>query len=236
MRAFRGRLLIRGLDRLSVGTDSAGPRQVLDELSGQQQLPIRAIEDVEEPVAVGLHDQLAALAFPAGVDHHRRLCRVPVPEIVRGELVVPLQLAAGRIEREEAVRIQVVADALIAVVVRSGIARRPEQRIGVRIVGAREPGIAAAMLDARALSTSPTPALPAWAGSRNARLLCRLPDRTPQQTPARRCLHRPCRKSQGCRRRAELTWRRDSGASPPSRHPIRADPSRDSTRSGVRCR
>ena len=52
------------------------------------------VEHVEESVAIRVEHQLARLPCHVGVDEDRGLCRIPVPEIVRRELVVPLQLAA----------------------------------------------------------------------------------------------------------------------------------------------
>ena len=59
----------------------------------KQELAVSAIEHVEEAVAVGLHEQLARLTLPVRIDQRRRLLRVVVPDIVRRELEVPLQLA-----------------------------------------------------------------------------------------------------------------------------------------------
>ena len=98
---------------------------MLDERLRQQQLAVGAIEDVEEAVAVGVQHQLARLALPVRVDQHRRLRRVPVPQIVRRELVVPLQLAVGALQREDAAGIEVVPLAIVAVVFLRRVAGRP---------------------------------------------------------------------------------------------------------------
>ena len=75
----------------------------------EQHLSIRAIEHVEEAVAIRLQQQLARLALEHRVDEHRRLLRVPVPQIVRRELIVPAQLSGFRVEREDRIRVEVVA-------------------------------------------------------------------------------------------------------------------------------
>ena len=113
MRALGGWRLIRIFDGFSVWTNAGGPREVLDELFGEQQRAVGPIEDVEKAVAVRLYQQHAALALPACIDDHRRLGGIPVPQVVRRELVIPLQPASRWIEREDAVGVKVVAYALI---------------------------------------------------------------------------------------------------------------------------
>ena len=119
----------------------------LDERLGQQELAGQPIEHVEEAVAIAVEQQLARLAAERGVDEHRRLGRVPVVQVVRRELEVPLQLAGVRIEREDRVRVEVVALALVAVVVGTRIAGRPVEQARFGIVGAGQPGGGAAVLD-----------------------------------------------------------------------------------------
>jgi len=58
---------------------------------------------------------------------------------VRGELVIPLHLAGGRIEREDTIGEQVIAAALAVVRIGPGIAGRPEEGVGGRVVGTGEP-------------------------------------------------------------------------------------------------
>src|SRR5207247_2283228 len=54
--------------------------------------------------------------------------------------------AGLRLERDHRVRVQVVAQAMVAEVIRPRIARGPEHEIELRVVGARHPGRAAAVL------------------------------------------------------------------------------------------
>jgi hypothetical protein len=70
---------------------------------------------------------------------------------VRRELVVPLQCARFPIERENAVRIQVVSLAEVPVVFAGGIAGGPVDDIELRIVTAGEPRGRAAVLEILAL-------------------------------------------------------------------------------------
>ncbi len=81
----------------------------MEELLRQEKLSVGAIEHVEESVAVRMKQQLALAALPWSVDHNRGLGGVPVPEIVRSELVIPLELSGLAIEREDRVGIQIVA-------------------------------------------------------------------------------------------------------------------------------
>ena len=72
------------------------------------------VEHVEVAVAIRLHEQLAGLALPGDIDECRWLHRVVVPHIVRREPKMPLQLSRLRIERDDGVRGQVVAEPIVA--------------------------------------------------------------------------------------------------------------------------
>ena len=113
--------------------------------------PLRAIEHVEEAVAIGLDQQLAWLPLPGGVDQHRRLLRIPVVDVVRRELEIPAQLPGLRFEREHRVGVEIVALPLVAVVIEPRVAGRPVHEIELRIVSAGHPAGAAAMLGLFAL-------------------------------------------------------------------------------------
>ena len=63
--------------------------------------PGDAIDRVEEPVAVGEHHDLARLPVDGELSKHGHLRRIPVVDVVRRELVVPLQLAGVGIERDD---------------------------------------------------------------------------------------------------------------------------------------
>src|ERR1041384_34563 len=81
------------------------------------------------------------------IHQHGRLCRVPIVQIVRSVLEVPAELAAERIERQHRIGVQIVAFALVAVIVRAWIAGSPEKLVGLGIISTREPCGSAAMLD-----------------------------------------------------------------------------------------
>ena len=71
--------------------------------------------------------------------HGRRFRRVPVMDVVRRELKIPFEFSRSGVESPNAARVQVVSQARIAVVISSGIAGGPEQRVGFGGVGARHP-------------------------------------------------------------------------------------------------
>jgi hypothetical protein len=81
------------------------------------------------------------------IHHHRRLRRIPIVQIVRGELVIPLQRPRLRIQRHHRIRIQVIALPLRPVEVRTPIPRRPEQQVRHRIVCPRQPRRRAPVLE-----------------------------------------------------------------------------------------
>jgi len=147
LRAFGGRLLPGIEHGTAVGADLACPGELLDKRFCSEKLAGGAVEHIEEAVAVGVEQEPARLALPVDIHEHGRLLRVPVPEVVRGVLVVPLQPAAPGVERHDRVGVEVVADAFAAVVVRAGIAGRPIERLEIGVVGAREPGGRARVVD-----------------------------------------------------------------------------------------
>ena len=82
---------------------------------------------------------LARAALELDIGQHRNLRGVPIEFVVRRELVVPLQLAGIGVERDHRGTVQVVAQARIAVPIRTGIPGSPEGQIGFRIVGTGHP-------------------------------------------------------------------------------------------------
>ena len=76
---------------------------------------------------------------------HWHLCRIPVVQIVRRELIVPAQLAGVGVERHERACIEVVALAVLSVVRGIRIARAVEHEIQLGIVAAGHPDTAAAL-------------------------------------------------------------------------------------------
>src|SRR5262249_15058019 len=113
------------------------PVQILQKLFAQEELSVRAIEDVEEPIAIGLQQRFAGLPLPLRIYKYRGFLRIPIVDIVRRELEIPLEFAGFGFERENRVAVQVVALAVVAIVVETGIAGRPVDEIELRIVGSR---------------------------------------------------------------------------------------------------
>src|SRR5438309_1843239 len=72
-------------------------------------------------------------------------------QVMRRELVMPLQFSGFGIERQHGRRIEVIAFALVPVVIRTGIAGGPVNQSALRIVRAREPGGATAVLGSAAV-------------------------------------------------------------------------------------
>ena len=99
-------------------TDSARPRQSAEELLAKQKFAIRAIENVEKTVSVGMQKKLSILAAIFCVHQDVGLGCIPIVNIVRSELVIPLQLSGTGIERQNAIRKQVVAASLAIVGIR----------------------------------------------------------------------------------------------------------------------
>ena len=104
-----------------------------------------------------MQEQLARLSVPVCIHQHRSLNGVPIPDVVRRVLEVPLELASLGVQREVGVGIQIVAEALIAVEVRPGVSGRPVDGAGLGIVSPRHPGATAGMSDVLAL-----PGFRAW--------------------------------------------------------------------------
>src|SRR5262245_3908824 len=73
---------------------------------------------------------------------------VPVVHVVRRELKVPAQAAEVRVESHDGAGVEIVASAVVAVVVGPGIAGAPVDKIEIRVVRAGNPGGAAAGLPA----------------------------------------------------------------------------------------
>ena len=80
---------------------------------------------LEETIATGLCQQLARLTVELGIHQHGCLRGIPIVQIVRGELEIPAQLAGSCLQRHHGTGVEVVALALVAVVVGTWIAGWP---------------------------------------------------------------------------------------------------------------
>ena len=81
-RAVELRILGRIRNRLALGVIALGPVR-LDVFRRDDGFSRGAIEDEEVAIARGLRDELARLAVDLGIEHHRRLRRVPIVRVVR---------------------------------------------------------------------------------------------------------------------------------------------------------
>ena len=106
----------------------------------------RAVQHIDVAVAVGLGQGFDLL--PAALDREQEQVGVAVvvPDVVRRELEVPLHLAGVGIQGQYRVGVQVVPLAHVAVPVRRGVARRPVEQVGLRVVRAGHPRRGAAVL------------------------------------------------------------------------------------------
>src|SRR2546428_493273 len=74
------------------------------------------------------------------------VCGVELQDIMRTSLLIPVQLAGIGIERDDAVGVEIRSLARFSVEIRGRVADAPVDQIQVRIIRARQPGRAAAML------------------------------------------------------------------------------------------
>ena len=130
-------------DWFTGGVDGLGP--VLGGVRfGEEKFSVGAIEDVEEAVAIGVKEKFARLAVEIGVQEDGDFGGVPIVEIERSELEIPLEFAGVRVEGDDGIGIEICARAFGAVVGGSGIAGGPVKKIKLGIVGAGDPGGSAA--------------------------------------------------------------------------------------------
>jgi len=74
------------------------------------------------------------LALIDGVDEHIGLGGIAIFEVVGRELVIPFDLARFRVEREDAIGVEVVAGTVAIIAVGPGVAGGPVERIARGIV------------------------------------------------------------------------------------------------------
>ena len=89
--AFRARVGSGDSNRMALRIETFRPR-LLGKSFAAQELARFAIEDIEETVAVGPIHELAGAATPLGVNEDRDLDSVPVMNVMRRKLKVPLYL------------------------------------------------------------------------------------------------------------------------------------------------
>src|SRR6185369_9370375 len=79
---------------------------LLDEWLAQEKLAVRAIQNVEEAVAIAPQHCFSGSAFPNQIGQHRNLRGIEVPFVARRELKIPLEFAGIGIEGNDAIRIE----------------------------------------------------------------------------------------------------------------------------------
>src|SRR6202008_3556871 len=77
--------------------------------------------------------------------------RVVIPDVVRYGLEVPRDLAGGRLQRDDAGGVEIVALAVLTIEIRGRVAGAPVDQVQLRIVGAVHPWRAPAVHPAVAL-------------------------------------------------------------------------------------
>src|SRR5262249_3901135 len=92
-----------------------------------------------EAVAIGEHHNLACLPAKGQIAEHRDLRRIPVMNVVRGELVIPFELAGIGIDRQQRASVQIVALPIVAIIIRVRISRAVVHEIQRRVICAGGP-------------------------------------------------------------------------------------------------
>src|SRR5262245_25229366 len=124
--------------------DAVGPVD-RDELVGGQQLAGRAFKHIEEAVAARLHDDLARRAGDRQIGLDQLIDPVVVVRIIRSHLVMPDHFAGLGPNSDDRIRVEVVAFPVDRIP-RRRIADAPEYEVELGIIGAGDPGRAAAGL------------------------------------------------------------------------------------------
>src|SRR6516225_2091357 len=122
------------------------PVQIVDVLHASDEFAARAIERVIETIAGEMPDDLAAAAADRRVVQHVDADLVVVPRVIRRVLEVPRQLAVFDVQRNDRVRIEIVARPRLRVVLGNRIAGSPDRQLARRIIRAGLPEAASAGL------------------------------------------------------------------------------------------
>ena len=138
------RVVLVGFPGLRV--DALGPVQIVDVLFGLDEAAVGAVDRIEEAVAPEVAHHLALLPVDRRVVEQKGAGLVVIPRVVRRVLEVPRQLAGGDVERDDRVRVQVVARPELRVVDRERVAGADDVKILRRVVGPGLPDAAAAGL------------------------------------------------------------------------------------------
>ncbi len=122
--------------------ETLGPG-LIDVVAAGEEFAGLAVQQIVEAVAVGVGDELSPAAADFGVKEDWDVRRVPIVDVVRGELEVPFELAGVAVERDEGTGIEIVAGAGVAIPIGGGIADAPVEEVQRGVVGAGDPSGAA---------------------------------------------------------------------------------------------
>src|SRR5437660_1316814 len=89
--------------------DSVGPGDFFKKGRRPQEFAIASVQNIEKAIWVRLQQQVTCASIFFDVHQHGRLIGIVVIDVVRSELEIPFQLAAGGIDGENACRIKIVA-------------------------------------------------------------------------------------------------------------------------------
>ncbi len=98
---------------------------MFDEGYARQEFSRHPVDDVIETVPVRPAEDQTLRAADRKVGQDRVLGRIPIVVVVRTELEMPGELARARVQRNHAVREQIVAGTYVGVEIRSRIADAP---------------------------------------------------------------------------------------------------------------
>ena len=120
-------------------------------LDGPDRFAGDAVEDVREPLLAGDGDGSDLPPVDRDVHQIGGRCEVVVPDTMADGLEIPLELARRDIDTDEALRIEIVARAVAAVVVVTGRGERQVRETPFRIGGRMGPHVGVAAVDPRRL-------------------------------------------------------------------------------------
>src|ERR1041384_714315 len=133
-------------NQLAILINTLNPRHIVDIRPRVDELAGLSIDHPHITALVRVYQQLLSLAVACDVHQHRLISRIEIPRVVRNLLVIPLQLAGIRIDRNDAVGIEVFALANFVVEIGRWITDAPEDQVLGSIIGAAQPCRAAAVL------------------------------------------------------------------------------------------
>ena len=126
-------------DRPAIVAVALGPGDLGDERRGADEAAVGAVQDEEEPVAVGLGAGADRLPVLLELERDELVDAVEVPAVMRRGLVVPFDLAVVGIDRQRRGGVEIVARSDPAVPW-GRLAGAEEQEVELRVIGAAEPG------------------------------------------------------------------------------------------------